>query len=135
MRLCASAAEATAQRPHTPKIAFIAAPAAYTASSGKPVAAGEIDLLVRILSMGKLHHAITGTGAVALAVAGAIPGTIVARVTGGRRDQLRFGHPSGTLSVGASANEVDGEWVVTRAIVSRSARRLMEGYVLVPESG
>ena len=101
----------------------------YTSSSGKPVGRNDIDLCARILSMGKLHHAMTGTGAVAIAVAAAIPGTVVARIAGAKKDgrSVRFGHPSGTLRVGAEAAQANGEWTVAKAIVSRSARRLMEG--------
>lgn len=134
MGLAKTAAEATEKRPHTPKLAFVAPPASYVASSGKEVMAEDIDLCARILSMGKLHHAMTGTGAVAIAVAAAIPGTLVARVLGeGRRTEIRFGHPSGALSVGAEAMEADGTWTVTKALMSRSARRLMDGQVFVPE--
>ena len=122
-----------ARRQHTPKIAFVAPPAAYVASSGKQVAAGDIDLLVRALSMGKLHHAMMGTAAVAIAAAAAVPGTLVNLATGGgEREAVRFGHPSGTLRVGARASQEGGEWKVTRAIMSRSARVLMEGWVRVP---
>ncbi|MGV3652893.1 MAG: 2-methylaconitate cis-trans isomerase PrpF [Noviherbaspirillum sp.] len=122
-----------ARRQHTPKIAFVAPPAAYVASSGKQVAAGDIDLLVRALSMGKLHHAMMGTAAVAIAAAAAVPGTLVNLAAGGgEREAVRFGHPSGTLRVGARASQEDGEWNVTRAIMSRSARVLMEGWVRVP---
>ena len=122
-----------ASRQHTPKIAFVAKPAAYTASSGKPVAARDIDLLVRALSMGKLHHAMMGTAAVAIGTAAAIPGTLVNLAAGGKeRNQVRFGHPSGTLRVGAEATQSNGEWTVTKAIMSRSARVLMEGCVRVP---
>lgn len=122
-----------ATRQHTPKIAFVAKPAAYVASSGKPVAAGDVDLLVRVLSMGKLHHAMVGTGAVAIGAAAAIPGTLVNLAAGGgARDAVRFGHPSGTLRVGAQACQVEGEWSVTKAVMSRSARVLMEGWVRVP---
>lgn len=122
-----------AQRQHTPKVAFVAKPAAYLSSSGKPVAAGDIDLLVRALSMGKLHHAMMGTAAVAIGTAAAIPGTLVNLAAGGgARSAVRFGHPSGTLRVGAEANQVDGEWTVVKAIMSRSARVLMEGWVRVP---
>jgi hypothetical protein len=135
MGLAASAEEASRSRLHTPKLAFVADPAAYTASSGKAIAAAEIDLLARIFSMGPLHHAMTGTGAVALAVAAAIPGTLVSRrFPEGARGRIRFGHPSGTLAVGAEAVQRGGEWVVTKAIMSRSARRLMEGFVRVPAS-
>jgi len=133
MGLAASAAEASGKRPHTPKIAFAAAPRDYTVSSGKKVAASEVDLIVRILSMGKLHHAMTGTGAVAIAVASAIPGTLLTRVLGQARGRVRFGHTAGTLAVGAQARQQGGDWVVTKAIMSRSARRLMDGVVLVPE--
>ena len=134
MGLAASANEATSKRPHTPKLAFATGPQDYTASGDRRVARDSIDLVVRILSMGKLHHAMTGTGAVAIAVAAAIPGTIVSRVVGrsGRGGQVRFGHPSGTMAVGAEAAVQDGEWVVARVSMSRSARRLMEGWVRVP---
>lgn len=122
-----------AGRQHTPKVAFVAPPSTYTASSGKAVAAGDIDLLVRALSMGKLHHAMMGTAAVAIGTAAAIPGTLVNLAAGGgERSAVRFGHPSGTLRVGAEARQVDGEWTVTKAIMSRSARVLMEGWVRVP---
>jgi probable AcnD-accessory protein PrpF len=122
-----------AKRQHTPKIAFVAKPADYVSSSGKKVAAGDIDLLVRALSMGKLHHAMMGTAAVAIGAAAAIPGTLVNLAAGGgSRNAVRFGHPSGTLRVGAEASQVNGEWSVTKAIMSRSARVLMEGWVRVP---
>jgi len=125
--------EEAAKRQHTPKVAFVAKPADYVASSGKHVAAGDIDLLVRALSMGKLHHAMMGTAAVAIGTAAAIPGTLVNLAAGGGdRKEVRFGHPSGTLRVGAEARQVDGAWTVTRAIMSRSARVLMEGWVRVP---
>jgi hypothetical protein len=121
------------RRQHTPKVAFVAGPANYIASSGKRIAAADIDLLVRALSMGKLHHAMMGTAAVAIGTAAAIPGTLVNLAAGGgTRTAVRFGHPSGTLRVGAEATLVDGEWTVTRAIMSRSARVLMEGRVRVP---
>ncbi|WP_053150411.1 2-methylaconitate cis-trans isomerase PrpF [Pseudomonas sp. Pf153] len=122
-----------AQRQHTPKVAFVAPPADYVSSSGKAVAAGDIDLLVRALSMGKLHHAMMGTAAVAIGTAAAISGTLVNQAAGGtERNAVRFGHPSGTLRVGAEASQVNGEWTVNKAIMSRSARVLMEGVVRVP---
>ncbi|WP_207002316.1 2-methylaconitate cis-trans isomerase PrpF [Trinickia mobilis] len=122
-----------ATRQHTPKIAFVARPADYVASSGKRVAAADVDLLVRAMSMGKLHHAMMGTAAVAIGTAAAIPGTLVNLAAGGgERNAVRFGHPSGTLRVGAEASQVNGEWTVTKAIMSRSARVLMEGWVRVP---
>lgn len=125
--------EDAAKRQHTPKVAFVAPPAAYVSSSGKPVSAQSVDLLVRALSMGKLHHAMMGTAAVAIGTAAAIPGTLVNLAAGGeQRDAVRFGHPSGTLRVGAEARQVDGQWTVTKAIMSRSARVLMEGWVRVP---
>ncbi|SMG02801.1 2-methylaconitate cis-trans isomerase PrpF [Burkholderia singularis] len=125
-----------ATRQHTPKVAFVAKPADYVASSGKRVAAAEIDLLVRALSMGKLHHAMMGTAAVAIGTAAAIPGTLVNLAAGGgERRAVRFGHPSGTLRVGAKAQQENGEWVVTKVIMSRSARVLMEGWVRVPGAG
>ncbi len=122
-----------AQRQHTPKVAFVAPPKDYTSSSGKPVKASDIDLLVRALSMGKLHHAMMGTAAVAIGTAAAIPGTLVnIAAGGGERQAVRFGHPSGTLRVGAEASQQNGDWSVTKAIMSRSARVLMEGWVRVP---
>jgi len=124
-----------AQRQHTPKVAFVAPPADYLASSGKTVKAADVDLLVRALSMGKLHHAMMGTAAVAIGTAAAIPGTLVNLAAGGgARSAVRFGHPSGTLRVGAEAVQADGEWTVTKAIMSRSARVLMEGWVRVPSA-
>lgn len=120
-------------RQHTPKIAFVSTPKDYKASSGKQVRADDVDLLVRALSMGKLHHAMMGTAAVAIGTAAAIPGTLVNLAAGGGdRTAVTFGHPSGTLKVGAEAKQVDGQWVVTKAIMSRSARILMEGHVRVP---
>ncbi|WP_159660993.1 2-methylaconitate cis-trans isomerase PrpF [Alcanivorax xiamenensis] len=122
-----------AARQHTPKVAFVAPPASYTSSSGKAVSTDDVDLLVRALSMGKLHHAMMGTAAVAIGTAAAIPGTLVNLAAGGgERNAVRFGHPSGTLRVGAEAAEVNGEWTATKAIMSRSARVLMEGWVRVP---
>ncbi|MFL6699478.1 MAG: 2-methylaconitate cis-trans isomerase PrpF [Vitreoscilla sp.] len=121
-------------RAHTPKIAFVARPADYVASSGKRVAAKDVDLLVRAMSMGKLHHAMMGTAAVAIGTAAAIPGTLVNLAAGGGSDRtaVRVGHPSGTLRVGAEAVQVDGQWQVAKALMSRSARVLMEGTVRVP---
>jgi probable AcnD-accessory protein PrpF len=123
-----------AQRQHTPKVAFVAKPADYVSSSGKRVAAADIDLLVRAMSMGKLHHAMMGTAAVAIGAAAAIPGTLVNLAAGGgARNAVRFGHPSGTLRVGAEASQTDGVWHIAKAIMSRSARVLMEGWVRVPQ--
>ncbi len=125
--------EEAATRQHTPKVAFVAAPADYLSSSGKRVTTEDTDLLVRAMSMGKLHHAMMGTAAVAIGTAAAIPGTLVNLAAGGgERSAVRFGHPSGTLRVGAEAVLVDGEWQVKKAIMSRSARVLMEGWVRVP---
>ncbi|MES2917234.1 MAG: 2-methylaconitate cis-trans isomerase PrpF [Pseudomonadota bacterium] len=125
--------EEAATRQHTPKIAFVAPATDYKASSGKLIKADDVDLLVRALSMGKLHHAMMGTCAVAIGTAAAIPGTLVNQAAGGgERSAVRFGHPSGTLRVGAAASLVNGEWTVTKAIMSRSARVLMEGWVRVP---
>ena len=125
--------EEALKRQHTPKIAFVSPPKSYTASSGKAIEAGDVDLLVRALSMGKLHHAMMGTCAVAIGTAAAIPGTLVNLAAGGgAREAVRFGHPSGTLRVGAQARQVDGQWQVTKAVMSRSARILMEGWVRVP---
>ena len=122
-----------AARQHTPKVAFVAPPCDYVASSGKHVEGSNIDLLVRALSMGKLHHAMMGTAAVAIGTAAAIPGTLVNLAAGGGpRDQVVFGHPSGTLKVGAAAAQKNGEWQVTKATMSLSARVLMEGWVRVP---
>lgn len=122
-----------ATRQHTPKVAFVAKPADYLASSGKAISAKDTNVLVRAMSMGKLHHAMMGTAAVAIGTAAAIPGTLVNLAAGGGDiEAVRFGHPSGTLRVGAQAKLVDGQWTVTKAIMSRSARVLMEGWVRVP---
>lgn len=122
-----------ATRQHTPKVAFVAPPKDYVASSGKKISAAEFDLLTRAMSMGKLHHAMMGTASVAIATAAAVPGTLVNLAAGGSaREAVRFGHPSGTLRVGAQAELVDGQWTVTKAIMSRSARILMRGSVFVP---
>ena len=132
MGLITTVAEA-ANRQHTPKVAFVAPPKDYMSSSGAAVSAADIDLLVRALSMGKLHHAMMGTAAVAIGTAAAIPGTLVNLAAGGGiRSAVKFGHPSGTLRVGAEATQVDGQWQVKKAIMSRSARVLMEGWVRVP---
>ncbi|RYD15321.1 MAG: 2-methylaconitate cis-trans isomerase PrpF [Lysobacteraceae bacterium] len=126
-------AAAAARRPLTPKVAFVAPPKDYLASSGKPVRAADIDLLARAVSMGKLHHAMMGTASVAIATAAAVPGTLVnVAAGGGMRDVVRFGHPSGTLRVGAEVARRGGQWIATRALMSRSARVLMEGAVRVP---
>jgi len=125
--------EQAGKRQHTPKVAFVSMPADYAASSGKPVHATDVDLLVRALSMGKLHHAMMGTASVAIATAAAIPGTLVNEAAGGgTREAVSFGHPSGVMRVGAAAEFVDGKWLVRRALMSRSARVLMEGHVRVP---
>jgi len=125
-----------ANRQHTPKVAFVGAPIDYVSSSGKAIAAGDFDLNVRALSMGKLHHAMMGTAAVAIGTAAAIPGTLVNLAAGGgSHNSINFGHPSGTLTVGAQASEVNGQWVVNKAIMSRSARILMEGWVRIPNNG
>lgn len=126
--------EEAANRQHTPKVAFVAKPSDYVSSSGKHIGAGDVDVLVRALSMGKLHHAMMGTAAVAIATASAVPGTLVNLAAGGGdRTHVTFGHPSGTLRVGAEAKQVDGQWTATKAIMSRSARVLMEGWVRVPQ--
>ncbi|WP_323753742.1 2-methylaconitate cis-trans isomerase PrpF [Marinobacter sp.] len=133
MGLIKDIAEA-ANRQHTPKVAFVAKPVDYVSSSGKQINATEVDLLVRAMSMGKLHHAMMGTAAVAIATASAIPGTLVNLAAGGGdRTEVTFGHPSGTLRVGAEAKEVNGQWTATKAIMSRSARIIMEGWVRVPQ--
>lgn len=125
--------EEALQRQHTPKVAFVAPAQTYTAASGKTIEAGDIDLLVRALSMGKLHHAMMGTAAVAIGTAAAIPGTLVNLAAGGgERESVCFGHPSGTLRVGAQPKQENDNWLVTKAVMSRSARILMQGEVLIP---
>ncbi|WP_273806647.1 MULTISPECIES: 2-methylaconitate cis-trans isomerase PrpF [unclassified Pseudomonas] len=133
MGLAATVAQATAERPHTPKLCLVAAPQTYRVAGGKQVQAEELDVIARMISMGKLHHAIPGTGAVAVAVAAALPGTLVHALTGdlGGR-QVRIAHTAGSVAVGAQAREVAGIWQVEKASMSRSARRLMEGWVRVP---
>ncbi|RRD41487.1 2-methylaconitate cis-trans isomerase PrpF [Comamonadaceae bacterium OH3737_COT-264] len=125
--------EEAAQRQHTPKVAFVAPPADYAAASGKTIHAADIDLRVRALSMGKLHHAMMGTASVAIAAAAAVPGTLVNRAAGGEpRESVCFGHPSGSLRVGAAVENASGPWTVKKAVMSRSARVLMSGWVHVP---
>ena len=120
-------------RQHTPKIAWVAPPADYTASSGKAVKASEIDLLARAMSMGQLHHAMMGTASVAIGTAATIQGTLVNQAAGGKAlTEVRFGHPSGTLLVGGESLQVDGKWQAKKVSMSRSARRLMVGEVFVP---
>jgi len=127
------APEEALKRQHTPKVAFVAPPQDYLSSGNKQIHAGDIDLNARAMSMGKLHHAMMGTASVAIATAAAVPGTLVNLAAGGgQRDAVRFGHPSGTLRVGAAVESVDGQWTVTKAVMSRSARILMEGWVRVP---
>ncbi|ELH7810045.1 2-methylaconitate cis-trans isomerase PrpF [Vibrio harveyi] len=122
-------------RQHTPKVAFVSQPKSYLSSSGKAVEAGEVDILVRALSMGKLHHAMMGTAAVAIASAACVPGTLVNLAAGGgEKESVTFGHPSGMLKVGAKAKQTEQGWVVEKAIMSRSARILMEGCVRVPSN-
>ena len=134
LRTAGAAKMGIAKTGRAPAIAFVAPPADHVTSSGKAVTAGEIDLLVRALSMGKLHHAMMGTASVAIATAAAVPGTLVNQAAGGGpRNAVRFGHPSGSLRVGAEAELRDGRWAVTKAVMSRSARILMEGHVRVPE--
>jgi probable AcnD-accessory protein PrpF len=133
MGLASSAEVATHERPATPKLSFVSPPAAYVASSGRPVSPGDVDLVARILSMGALHHAYTGTGAVALSVAAALPGSVVhAAVRPGSGAAVRVGHPSGVMTVGAEVRRVGAEWIVDKSVMSRSARRLMAGTVFVP---
>ena len=136
MGIAATVEEASRTKLHVPKLCFVSPAQSYTASDGKPVRADDLDVTARILSMGVLHHAMTGTGAVAIAVAAAIPGTVVHRTLKAGADPSRtvFGHPSGILAVGADAEERDGQWVVTKAVMSRSARRIMEGWVRVPDT-
>ncbi|MBV2208502.1 MAG: 2-methylaconitate cis-trans isomerase PrpF [Thermomonas sp.] len=127
-------AEEAATRQHTPKVAFVAPPQTYVSSAGKTIAAEAIDLNVRALSMGKLHHAMMGTASVAIATAAAVPGTLVNLAAGGgTRERVCFGHPSGTLAVGAAVTQINGQWSVTKAVMSRSARVLMEGWVRIPQ--
>ena len=128
-----SSLDQMAKRQHSPKVAFVAPPRDYVSSAGKTIRAADIDLLARALSMGKLHHAMMGTASVAIATAAAVPGTLVnAAAGGGLRDVVRFGHPSGSLRVGAAVAQVEGTWTVTKAVMSRSARVLMDGAVRVP---
>ncbi len=122
--------DATKLRPHTPKLAFVTHSHDFTSSARKQIKAADFDITARILSMGKLHHAITGTGGIALATASAIKGTIVNQIISHQDKQLRIGHPSGLMTVGATANSANGEWSIEKVTMSRSARRLMEGWVL-----
>ena len=120
-------------RQHTPKIAFVAPKSDFTTSSGKEVKASEIDLHVRALSMQKLHHAMMGTASVAIGVAACIEGTLVnIAAGGGEKTAVEFGHPSGTLKVGAVIKKENGKYIVDKATMSRSARIIMKGEVYAP---
>lgn len=120
-------------RQHTPKIAWVAPAKTYTASSGKVIEHHEIDLLVRAMSMGQLHHAMMGTAAVAIGTAASIDGTLVNQAAGGGSiTEVRFGHPSGTLLVGGECVKVNERWQAKKISMSRSARRIMVGQVFVP---
>lgn len=120
-------------RAHTPKIAFVSPPQSYTASSGKVIVINDIDLNVRALSMGQLHHAMMGTASVAIGCAACVPGTLVNLACGGgEKDAVTFGHPSGVLKVGATILNQNGKFIVESASMSRSARVIMDGYVYVP---
>lgn len=132
MGLASSPEQASRERQHTPKVAFFAKPRDYATSRGTRVLQGDVDVLARIISMGKLHHAMTGTGAVGIAAACAIPGTIASEIVGRPMDSITFGHPSGKLKVGADAHRTEQGWQVTKVVMGRSARRLMVGQVLVP---
>jgi probable AcnD-accessory protein PrpF len=135
MGMAKTVEEATEFVQHVPKLAFFAKPAPYKSSGGREVRAGDIDILARIISMGKLHHAMTGTGAVGIAAAAAIPNTVLSKLLDGAKSELRFGHPSGTLRVGAAAEKTASGWAVTKVKMSRSARRMMIGHVLIPDQG
>lgn len=118
---------------HIPKIAWVAPAQSYTSSSGKEVNANDINLVVRAMSMGQLHHAMMGTAAVAIAAASTTQGTLVNEAAGGGElSEVRFGHPSGTLLVGGKTEQVDGRWQAKKVSMSRSARRIMVGEVFVP---
>lgn len=133
MGLADTPKQATEKRPHTPKLAFLAKPSAYLSSGGKPIEPDQIDINARIFSMGKLHHAITGTGAIALSVAAALPGTLAEQLVAAHHNALlRIGHPSGRVDVGAVVERREQNWFVSKAIMSRSSRRLMEGFVFIP---
>lgn len=134
MGLASSTEEATKKRPHTPKLAFLSSPTSYTSSGGKKIESEQIDINARIFSMGKLHHAMTGTGAIAIAVAAALPGTLAEKIVSSKSNaQLRIGHPSGRVEVGAVVERRSQDWFVSKAVMSRTARRIMEGFVLVPD--
>jgi 2-methylaconitate cis-trans-isomerase PrpF len=133
LRTAGAEAMGIARTTRAPAIAFVASPIDHRTSSGREVLAADVDLLVRALSMGKLHHAMMGTASVAIAAAAAVPGTLVNKAAGGgERTSIRFGHPSGSLRVGAEAHQANGQWIITKAVMSRSARVLMDGHVHVP---
>jgi hypothetical protein len=146
MGLASTPQEAATRRPATPKIAVVGNPAAYTTAAGDRVAASDTDIVVRTLSMGKTHRSIPGTGAVAIAVAASIPGTVAHAAmhhqgSAGAADgagvpavDIRIGHPAGVLAVGAAVRHVGGRWVADRVTLSRSARLLMKGTLALPAS-
>ena len=134
--LAASEKEATERSQAVPKIAFVSAPRPYTLPGGQTVAAQDIDLVARIMSMGTLHRSYAVSGGVCTVGAAMIPDTVVFDLLNAdarRNDLLRIGHPGGVIDIGAVV-EIDGDRCVYKeAVIGRTARRLMEGYVLVPE--
>jgi 2-methylaconitate isomerase len=135
MGLARTPEEAGRESPAVPKIAVLAPPAGYRTPAGVTVEPHAVDLVARIVSMGKVHRAFALTGAMCLAVAARIPGTVAheAAATTGASGDVRIGHPSGVLPVAAAVRlGPDGTLVAQTVTVYRTARRLMEGFVLVP---
>jgi len=137
MGLAATVEEATANRPGTPKIAFVSPPRAHVAAGGATIATDEIDFVARCFSMGTMHHAFVATGAVAAAVAAVLPGTVVNEVAplGSRGSAtVRFAHASGVVRIGAAVEQRNGTSTASTVRVSRTARRIMHGEVFVPDA-
>lgn len=129
--------EATRKSPAVPKIAFVSPPSYYTTLSGTNVMAADVDLVARIMSMGKLHAAYAITGAICTAGAAKIEGSVVWEMVRGEKRQaslVHLGHPSGTLEVEVDMVKSGETWEYVKGTVFRTARRLMDGFVYVPES-
>jgi 2-methylaconitate cis-trans-isomerase PrpF len=137
MGLAPNAAEASAKSPGVPKIAFVTSPQEYIAADGRVVAPAGIEVVGRIMTMGRLHRAYALTGAICTAVAAQVEGTLVheaARAARSGERSVRIGHPSGVIEIGVDVRRSDGAWIVEKVTTQRTARRLMEGAALIPAS-
>jgi hypothetical protein len=133
----ATTAEEAAHKPSIPKVAIVAGPRDAVTLAGDSISASASDVTIRMISIGQPHRAVPLTGAMCLAVAARLPGSIVARVARppARPDApIRIAQPSGLTVVASALHPQNGSWFAEHATVYRTARRLMEGYVFIPAS-